>query len=247
MRLGLTLLLLASLSFPAGADEREITVAVASNFTDAAETIAREFERERGIPVLLSFGSTGKHYAQIVQGAPYDAFLAADVRRPELLENEGRTLPGSRFTYAIGKLALWSTRPDLVDSEGAVLGTDRFRFVSLANPRLAPYGKAAEEVLSELGLWEELQQRMVLGSNISQAFHFVSSGNAELGFVALSQIRRPGQEQAGSFWLPPQALYDRIEQQAVLLTDRPGARAFVDYLRSDPARELIRDFGYEVP
>jgi molybdate transport system substrate-binding protein len=243
----MTAMLLALCACAAAAQDRDITVAVASNFTAAAERIAAAFERDRGASVVLSFGSTGKHYAQIVQGAPYDAFLAADVRRPALLEAEELAVAGSRFTYATGKLALWSPRPTLVDAGGAVLDSDRFRFLALANPRLAPYGKAAEEVLRARGLWDSLQGRMVLGSNISQAFHFVSSGNAELGFVALSQIRRPGAASSGSVWLPPQRLYTPIEQQAVLLSDHADARAFLEYLRSDDVRAVIREYGYAAP
>jgi molybdate transport system substrate-binding protein len=245
MRLCTTLLLL-TMPLTAAAD-REITVAVASNFAAAAERVAEAFERERDVRVVLSVGSTGKHYAQIVHGAPFDAFLAADAERPRRLEADGRAVTGSRFTYAIGTLALWSPDPDRVDADGDVLEHGEFRFLSLANPRLAPYGKAAEQVLRARGSWDALQQRLVLGSNIGQAFHFVASGNAELGFVALSQIRRPGEAHSGSLWLPPPRLYAPIEQQAVLLVDDGDARAFLAYLRSDAAMALIREYGYEVP
>jgi molybdate transport system substrate-binding protein len=247
MRFSTVALLLLLQPPVADASDRAITVAVASNFAEAAGQVADAFEREHGSSVVLSVGSTGKHYAQIVRGAPFDAFLAADARRPELLEAEGHAVAGSRFTYAIGKLALWSPQPALVDADGQVLSSDRFRFVALANPRLAPYGEAAEQVLRARGLWKALEQRRVLGSNISQAFHFVNSGNAELGFVALSQVRRAGAQAPGSLWLPPQSMYTPIDQQAVLLSDRPSARAFLDYLGSDSARSVIRGHGYETP
>jgi molybdate transport system substrate-binding protein len=229
------------------ADTAEIRVAVASNFTDAARELQTAFEQGSDTDVVLSFGSTGKHYAQIVNGAPFHLFLAADAERPERLESEGHAAAGSRFTYAIGKLVLWSPNAEMVDANGDVLSSDAFRFLSMANPRLAPYGKAAEQVLRGRGLWASLQGRIVRGGNISQAFRFVSSGNADLGFIALSQVMRPGQDPGGSMWRPPQASYSPIEQQAVLLVDRPPARAFMKFLRSDRAHEIIRGFGYETP
>ncbi len=224
----------------------EIRVAVASNFADTIRVLARRFEKESGHKVLLVFGATGRHYAQIRNGAPFDAFFAADVRRPLLLEREGVALAGSRFTYAIGKLALWSPKPALVDREGKVLESDRFRFLAIANPRLAPYGRAARQILEKLGLWERLRGRMVRGENAGQTYHFVKSGNAELGLVACSFIRRPGEAAGGSMWLPPQALYDPIRQQAVLLRDGAAARAFLRFVQGEKARMIIRRFGYGV-
>jgi molybdate transport system substrate-binding protein len=225
----------------------EIRVAVASNFTDAARQIARKFEAKSGHRVVLIFGSTGKHYNQIVNGAPFDAFLAADVRRPELLETAGIAVPGSRFTYALGRIILWSPRPDFIDPEGKVLESGDFRHLALANPKLAPYGRAAREVLEARGLWTRFEARSVRGENIGQTYQFVRSGNAELGFVAYSQVLRPGAPPEGSWWKVPQELYTPIEQQAVLLTHDAAARAFIDFLGSEAAREIIRVHGYGFP
>jgi molybdate transport system substrate-binding protein len=225
----------------------EIRVAVASNFTSAMTTIANQFEAEMGYRIRLSFSSTGKHYAQIINGAPFDAFFAADIRRPELLEQEGLAVPGSRFTYAVGKLVLWSPKPGYVDQQGSVLAHSEFRHLAIANPLLAPYGVAAREVLQARGLWDDLEGRLVRGENIGQAFQFVASGNAELGFVAWSQLKRPGRVAEGSVWKVPQSLYSPIEQQAVLLKDKETARAFILFVRSAAAIRIIRDHGYEVP
>jgi len=225
----------------------EIHVAVASNFTDAIKDIARVFEEKTGHKVILVFGSTGKHYAQIKNGAPFEAFFAADVRRPALLEEEGVAQPGSRFTYAIGKVVLWSPESALVDAQANVLSKGGFRYLALANPKLAPYGKAAQQVMQAKGVWETLRGRMVRGENIGQTFQFVKSGNAELGFVALSQIRKPGADIKGSFWQPPQSLYDPIEQQAVLLKDNTVARDFMDFVKGEAAREIIEGYGYGAP
>ena len=225
----------------------EIRVAVATNFADAVREVAARFESKSSHKVILVFGSTGKHYAQIKHGAPFDVFFAADERRPMLLEQEGLALPGSRFTYAVGKLVLWSPATDLVGREGDILNTDNFRFVALANPKLAPYGKAAEQVLRRLGQWHALQGRMVRGENIGQTFQFVSSGNAELGFVAASQVNNPDKPVGGSFWLVPSSLYDPIEQQAVLLRDNDVAREFLAFMKGGEAVGIIRRFGYSQP
>ncbi len=225
----------------------EIRLAVASNFAQAMTTIAERFEADTGQKVRLSFGSTGKHYAQIRNGAPFDAFFAADVRRPEMLEREGLALPGSRFTYAVGRIVLWSPREGYVDPEGRVLERGGFRRLAIANPGLAPYGKAAREVLEELGLWDGLSGRLVRGENIGQTFQFVVSGNAELGFVARSQVMRPGRPVGGSFWEVPQELYSPLEQQAVLLRDGLAARAFLEFMRSDEVSRILRDYGYGTP
>ncbi len=225
----------------------EIWVAVASNFTDAITSIAKRFEASKNHTVTLIFGSTGKHYAQIKNGAPFDAFFAADVRRPELLEKEGVALPGSRFTYAMGKVVLWSPKTGYVDPEASVLERGEFHHLAIANPKFAPYGKAAQEVLQARGLWGRLSGRLVRGENIGQTFQFVNSGNAELGFVAYSQVKRPNQPIEGSFWEVPQALYTPIEQQAVLLKDNEAARGFLSFVRSDEALKIIRDYGYDTP
>ena len=225
----------------------EIRVAVASNFADAARSISRRFESGTGHKVKLIFGSTGKHYAQIKNGAPFDAYFAADVRRAKLLDEEGVAIPGSRFTYAVGKVVLWSPKAGYVDSEGRVLAGETFRHLAIGNPKLAPYGKAAWEILNARGIWNAIQGRMVRGENIGQTFQFVRSGNAELGFVAYSQVKRPGHPIAGSFWEPPQSLYSPIEQQAVLLKDNNAARAFLSFVKGDEALAIICDFGYGTP
>jgi len=224
-----------------------IRVAVASNFVDPLRPIAQHFEAGTGHTVILSPGSTGKLFAQIVNGAPFDAFLAADTERPARLERDGLAVPGSRFTYAVGRLMLWSPRPGYVDDQGTVLETGRFRYLAIANPELAPYGRAAREVLESRGLWNALQGRLVRGENIGQAFQFVNSGNAELGFLAYAQIRRPGHTVAGSGWLVPQSLHAPIAQQAVLLKHHDAARAFLLFLRSETATEILRGFGYGKP
>jgi molybdate transport system substrate-binding protein len=230
---------------PAGAAEAR--VAAASNFRGAIEALAARFEAETTHEITLIFGSTGKHYAQIMNGAPFDAFFAADVRRPQLLEAGGMAVPGSRFTYAVGRLVLWSPADGYVDAGGRVLAHGDFRHLAIANPVLAPYGRAAREVLQAYGLWKSLAGRLVQGENIAQTFQFVASGNAELGFIAASQTRRPNSALGGSFWDVPEALYDPIEQQAVLLTDNEAARAFLQFTRNDAALEIMRRFGYNRP
>ena len=225
----------------------EIRVAVASNFADVIKILSAQFEAATGHKVTLIYGSTGKHYAQIRNGAPFDAFFAADIKRPELLEKAGFALPGSRFTYARGKVVLWSPRAGYIDAEGEVLAKGAFTYLAIANPGLAPYGKAAEEVLRARGLWDELSTRVVRGENIGQAFQFVKSGNAELGFLAYSQVRRPGHPVEGSWWEVPQALYTPVDQQAVLLKENEVARAFLSFVKSDESRALVRKFGYATP
>jgi len=224
----------------------EIRIAVASNFSGAIKLISQRFEADTGHRVKLSFGSTGKHYAQIINGAPFHAFFAADSKRPQLLEQQGRIIPGSRFTYAIGKLVLWSPKPGYVDPDLKILEHGRFRYLALANPKLAPYGKAAQEILQGKKLWNQLRKQMVRGENIGQTFQFVKSGNAELGFVAHSQVKHPGQPTIGSIWVMPQSLYTPITQQAVLLQDSPTAREFMQFIRSQQSLEIIQAYGYGI-
>ena len=225
----------------------EIRVAAASNFTNPIKSIAERFTDTTGHKVTLIFGSTGKHYAQIKNGAPFDAFFAADVLRPELLEKECVALSGSRFTYAVGKVVLWSPKIGYVDSAGKVLAQRGFRYLAIANPKLAPYGKAAQEILQARKVWDVLQGNIVRGEDIGQTFQFVKSGNAELGFVAYSQIKRPGHPIEGSFWEIPQSLYTPIEQQAVLLKENTIAKDFLRFVKSEKSRNLIREYGYSVP
>lgn len=247
-RIAWCVLLVLGLVVALPAQALEVRVAVAANFLTTARVLAAGFEKSGGEPVVFSFGSTGQLAAQIRHGAPFDVFLAADAERPRLLEREGFAVIGSRFTYAIGRLVLWSAKPGYVDGAGGVLRTGRFEHLAIANPRTAPYGTAARQVLKALGLWGSLRERLVLGENISQTYQFVVSGNAPLGFVALSEV--VGRPAAGSRWLVPQSLYGPIEQQAVLLThagDRAGARRFLAYLRSDAGTTAIERFGYGVP
>jgi len=229
----------------AGADE--IKVAVASNFL-AARAVASRFEETTGHQVTLIFGSTGKHYAQILNGAPFDLFLAADAQHPARLEREGHAIAASRMTYAVGTLVLWSSDQSLVDPRGEVLEQGDFRHLAIANPALAPYGMAAQQVLEARKLWRALEGRLVRGENIAQAFQFVASGNAELGFVALSQVERHGKPPVGgSLWKVPPHLHAPIEQQAVLLVDSATARDFLEFIRGDVARAIIREHGYTTP
>lgn len=225
----------------------QVRVAVASNFAETIRAIAERYEEQTGHSVLISTGSTGKHYAQIRHGAPFDVFLAADSRRPVLLENEGIAQPGSRYTYAIGKLVLWSPKAGMVDKHGQVLDQGGFRYLAIANPKLAPYGRAAQQLLESRGLWADMQGRLVRGENIGQTYQYVASGNAELGLVAYAQISQPDLVVTGSFWLIPQDLYYPIEQQAVLLKDKDIARDFLNFVRSGEGQTIIRSYGYGVP
>jgi len=197
--------------------------------------------------VTLIVGSSGKQYAQIKNGAPFHAFFSADARRPKLLEDEGTAISGSRFTYAIGKIVLWSPQPELVDPEANVLKKAEVNHLAIANPKLAPYGKAAREVLKRLGVWSSLRGRIVRGENIGQTFQFVKSGNTKLGLVAMSQIKRPGDPIEGSFWKVPQSLYSPIIQQAVLLKESEATRAFMTFVKGNISRHIIRGYGYGTP
>lgn len=225
----------------------EVQVAVASNFSAPMERIAADFERDTGHRALLSFGATGKFYAQIKHGAPFGVFLAADAKTPARLVAEGDAVADSRFTYAFGHLVLWSAEEGTVDKKGAVLKTGDFRHLAIANPKTAPYGAAAIEVLTKLDLLQKLQPRFVTGENIGQAHQFVASGNAELGFIALSQVAADGQLTGGSAWLVPGNLYSPIQQDAVILTqaaDNPAALALADYLKGAAARGIMLTYGY---
>ena len=226
----------------------EVQVAVAANFTAPMQQIAALFEKDSGHKASLAFGATGKFYAQIANGAPFEILLAADDETPARIEKEGLGVAGSRFTYAVGKLVLWSANADLVDGAGAVLKTGNFKHLSLANPKAAPYGAAAIEAMTKLGVLAEITPRIVQGENISQAHQFVVSGNAELGFVALSQVYKDGKLASGSMWSVPANLYQPILQDAVLLAkgrDKPAASALLAYLKGDKARAIIKSYGYE--
>ena len=228
-----------------GADE--VQVAVAANFSAPMQKIAAEFGKDTGHKVQLAFGATGKFYAQIRNGAPFEILLAADDTTPEKLEKEGACVAGSRFTYAIGKLVLWSSKPRFVDNKGDVLSKGDFKHVSIANPKLAPYGAAAIETLAALKLLDAIQPKFVQGENIAQTHQFVATGNAELGFIALSQVMKEGKILDGSAWMVPDNLHQPIRQDAVLLEKgkgKPAAEALMKYLGSDKARTVIKSFGY---
>ena len=241
------LLLLVLCSLHGSARGAEVTVAVASNFSAPMQKLAQAFEQETGHKALLSFGSTGNLYAQIRNGAPYEVLLAADDATPRKLEAEGLGVAGSRFTYAIGTLVLWSKQPGLVDEKGDVLRSGKFERIAIANPKLAPYGAAAVETLTQMGVLQTVQPKVVQGENISQTYQFVATQNAQLGFVALSQVMVDGRVSQGSAWVVPAHLHSPIRQDAVLLAkgrDAPAAAALMRFLRSERARALIRTFGY---
>jgi molybdate transport system substrate-binding protein len=228
----------------------EVNAAVASNFSAPMKQIAALFQQQSGDTVKLSFGSTGKFYAQIKDGAPFDVFFAADSATPQRLEGEGMTVNGSRFVYALGNLVLWSEQPGYVDDKGEVLRKGSYGKLAIADPKLAPYGMAAKETLEKLNLWDSVQRKLVMGENITQTYQFAATGNVELAFVALSQVMRDGKVSAGSWWIVPQEMYNPIRQSAVLLSgakDKEAAQAFLDFLKGKQAAAVIRSFGYELP
>ncbi len=249
-RLHSLLALLLATSFTTFAQAAEVRVAVAANFAQTMKDIAAEFEKDSGHKVSLSQGATGKFYAQISNGAPFELLLSADDETPARLEKEGKAVAGSAFTYAIGRLVLWSPDPKLVEPGGAVLKTDSFRFLSIANAKVAPYGRAAVQTMQKLGVLSRIEPRVVQGESITQTFQFVSSGNAQLGFVALSQVWESGKLRSGSAWLVPEEMHESLRQDAVLLNpgkDSPAARALLAYLKSDKAKKIIERYGYRLP
>ena len=231
------------------AQAEEVQVAVAANFTAPLQAIAADFEKDTGHKLIAAYGATGQFYAQIKNGAPFEVFLSADDSTPQKLENEGDTVKGSRFTYAIGTLALWSAKDGYVDSQGKVLSDNQYQHLAIANPKAAPYGLAATQVLARLGLTDQVKARIVEGQNITQAYQFVSTGNAELGFVALSQVYKDGKVSGGSAWIVPADMHDPIKQDAVILNkgkDNPAAKALVDYLKGPKAAAVIKSYGYQL-
>ena len=238
--------LCAALLAAAPALAADTQVAVAANFTEPAKEIAAAFTAKTGHHAILSFGSSGQFYTQVTQGAPFEVFLSADADRPKRMEQEGLGMPGTRFTYAVGRLVLWSKTPGLVDGKGAVLSGATFHKLSIADPTAAPYGAAAIQTMTRMGVYARLQPRIVKGSSITQAYQFAQTGAAELGFVALSQVvKDPG----GSRWVVPASFHAPIDQQAILLwkgDKNPAARAFVQFLRGPEALAIIRRYGYEV-
>lgn len=249
-KIGFYFALITTLLFGGQALADEIQVAVAANFTAPMKEIGAAFEAKTGHKVSLSFGATGNFYTQIKNGAPFDILLAADSETIKKMGAEGLTAPGSDFCYTQGQLVLWSTKADYIDAEGKVLNSD-FKHLAIADPKLAPYGLAAQEVLTKLGLWDKLEQskRLVEGKNISQAFQFVDSGNAELGLVALSQIFKEGEPIKGSYWKVPADLYSPIKQDGAILKKAENSQAAKDlmaFLKGEEARKIIKSYGYIV-
>jgi len=227
----------------------EVQVAVAANFTAPIQAIAKDFEKDTGHKLVASFGATGQFYTQIKNGAPFEVFLSADDTTPAKLEQEGESVKGTRFTYAVGTLALWSARDGYVDDKGEVLKGNTFEHLSIANPKAAPYGLAATQVLDTLGLTDAIKPKIVEGQSITQAYQFVSTGNAELGFVALSQIFKDGKLTSGSAWIVPANLHEPIKQDAVILNkgkDNAAAKALIEYLKGPKAAAVIKSFGYQL-
>ena len=241
-----------SLAWAVPASAGEVAVAVASNFTAPMQQIAQAFEQQTGHRVKLSFGGTGALYAQIRHGAPFDLLLAADTKTPAKLAQEGYADKRTQFTYATGQLVLWSANPqlvtELVDDNELVLREGKFRKFAIADPTLAPYGAAAQQVLQALDLWTVVKPKIVQGKNIGQTFQFVSSGNAQLGLVALAQVYTDGKIESGSGWIVPQELYSPISQDAILLKPgqaNPAARELVDYLKGEQVQQIIESYGYQ--
>ena len=247
-------IILSAAVVSATAKAEEVTVAVAANFTAPMQKIAQAFEQDTGHKVLLAFGATGKFYAQIKNGAPFAVLLSADDETPARLEKEGLAIAGTRFTYAVGRLALWSKNPFLVDDKGQVLlsnNTDKnnFKKLAIADPKLAPYGAAAIEVIERMGVIDKVRSKLVQGDSIGQAFQFVMTENAELGFVALSQISIDGRIAQGSAWVVPQNLYTPLKQDAVLLPfgkHNSAALALMKYMLTERAQTIIRSYGYSL-
>jgi len=227
---------------------KELRIAVASNFLLPLKALSKNFKESTGHKVVVISGSTGKLYAQIKQGAPFDILLAADSIRPELLEKEGVGVPGSRFTYAVGRLVLWSKDSKLpLKNDLQVLNHKNFRYLAIANPKTAPYGKAAEQVLRKKGFWEQIQNRLVRGENISQTFQFVMTGNADIGFIALSQLRK--NQGLGFSWIVPQEWHDPIQQQCILLKrakTNKAAQQFLNFIKSNRIQKQIESYGYSL-
>jgi len=224
-------------------------VAVAANFAEPMKAIAAVLEKTTGHRLNITLGATGKLYAQIKNGAPFDVLLAADTKAPDALEKDGLAQPGSRFTYATGRLVLWSADVSKVDAKGDVLKNAGLRKVAYAAPKVAPYGAAALQTMDKLGLSAALTPKLVQGESIGQTFNFVVTGNADVGFVALSQVLEGGRLKSGSMWLVPQHLYSPIRQDAVLLQRAAGneaAQALMKLLKSPSTKDLIRSYGYEL-
>ena len=248
----LTLIVVCQFFFLNEAIADEIKIAVASNFYPTMKELVTHFESitpnsDTTNNIVLISGSSGKHYAQILNGAPFDLFFSADKLRPNMLEKEEVFNNQSRFTYALGKLALWSPFNEYVDSDGQVLYKDDFRFIAIANHKIAPYGIASKETLTSMNLWQDMEEKLVRGENIAQTFQFAKSGNAKLGFVSYSQILSLNSSSEGSYWLVPQDMYQPIEQQAILLKDSSLGKDFLSFIKSNEALDIIKRNGYDLP
>ena len=244
-----TVITLALLLFGQASWSATVLVAVAANFSKPMTEIVSQFEKATGHSAKLSFGSSGKFVSQLENGGPFEVLLSADEKGPEKLEQAGLTVPNSRFVYALGKLVLWSATPNFVDDKGKILMTSNFKHLALADPKVAPYGAAAIDVLKKMKLFEKLQPIFVQGENIAQTYQFISTANAELGFLALSQVIKNGKIVGGSSWIIPDNLHAPIRQTAVLMktgAENPAARALIDYLKSIPALAIIKKHGYDL-
>ena len=232
----------------ANAQAAEIKVAVASNFANTLKEIAVEFQKDTGHQLAITPGATGKFYAQISNGAPFDVFLSADDETPRKLVQEGKAIAASQFTYAIGRLALWSPIPDLVDKNADILKTDKFKYIAIANAKVAPYGQAAVQTMQKLGVLTKIEPRVVQGESIAQTFQFVSTGNAQLGFVALSQILENGKIKTGSAWIVPEEMHEQLKQDAVVLQSCKSmsvCQALMEYLKSEKVKKMMASYGYK--
>jgi molybdate transport system substrate-binding protein len=232
----------------ANAQAAEIKVAVASNFASTLKEIAVEFQKDTGHQLAITPGATGKFYAQISNGAPFDVFLSADDETPRKLVQEGKAIAASQFTYAIGRLALWSPSPDLVDKNADILKTDKFKYIAIANTKVAPYGQAAVQTMQKLGVLSKIEPRVVQGESIAQTYQFVSTGNAQLGFVALSQILENGKIKTGSAWIVPEEMHEQLKQDAVVLkscNQTSVCQALMDYLKSEKVKRMMASYGYK--
>jgi molybdate transport system substrate-binding protein len=247
---GLRMLALACLALLNAVSVRadEALVAAAANFAGAVEAIGAEFTKETGHTLRITTGSTGKLYAQISEGAPFTILLSADAKTPAKLEQEGKAVAGTGFTYAVGRLTLWSPDAGKIGSDPkAALTAASTRHIAIANPDLAPYGVAAREALAAMGLWETIQPKIVMGENVGQAFSLVDTGAADMGFVATSALQMPGMATKGSRYDVPQEMFKPIRQDAILLKTGEGnaaAKAFMDYLRGEKAKAIAQSFGY---
>lgn len=223
----------------------QITIAVTHDFDFTLEELKQEFDKNSSHEITIIPGPSSRHYGEIINGAPFDIFLSDDTQRPAVLEEEMKIVPGSRFTYAVSKLVLWSVDNRILTPE--VLKEQNFRLLAVTNPRLSAYGKAAQQTLETLSVWDDLQEKLVFGENIGQTYQFAISGDVDMALIAFSQIVYGDYMQAGNYWLIPKIWYSAIELQGVQLTDNPAAREFLEFMQSDQARQIILGNGFDVP